>query len=322
MKSNFFQNLRGYLIFLVILIHATHMSNVVYENKILIIYRTLANVAVPVFIFLSGYFYNREKYHKNKKEYLSNKLIRLIKPLLLWNVVYFIINYKNLNLIDFFTFKSGAHLYYILVLIQLIIITPVIIKLKDNKKMLYIMLLITPIYLAIYRILWIAFNYVIPYHEFFFFGWSTYYILGIIYRENEAKIKVKNNKSLFLFFIILVSAYIYNVFMFSKFGYRISVSQMNNMNLIVSLAFIKLIVGFKNANFFNKRNILTIIGDYSFGIYFVHLIIVKIIEKIILVNQAIKAVTVASLVYVISFVIVYVFNKIFRGKLNNCLGLN
>lgn len=72
-------------------------------------------------------------------------------PFILWNIVYTVRNvlfssnveWKNV-LFDFLTGRAVAPLYYILVLFQLTLLTPYILK-KKNKKWMY---LITPIYLS------------------------------------------------------------------------------------------------------------------------------------------------------------------------------
>ena len=79
---------------------------------------------------------------------------RLLIPFIFWNIVYtaknilFVekIEWKSL-FFDFFTGRSAAPLYYILVLIQLTILTPVVIRRKDERtpKWLYA---VTPIYLT------------------------------------------------------------------------------------------------------------------------------------------------------------------------------
>ena len=67
MKNLYYQKLRAILILLVIFIHANYESTV-FNNYILIFVRTISNVGVAVFFFLSGYFFNKVKYSKNKKE--------------------------------------------------------------------------------------------------------------------------------------------------------------------------------------------------------------------------------------------------------------
>ena len=73
-------------------------------------------------------------------------------PFLLWDVIYTVKNvlfgdnveWKSV-LFDFLTGRAAAPLYYILVLFQLTLLTPFILK-KAGKKWLY---LITPVYLCL-----------------------------------------------------------------------------------------------------------------------------------------------------------------------------
>lgn len=97
---------------------------------------------------------NEIKVNENSFRYITNRGLRLIIPLLIYNVIYGIINYigcKNVIevLKNFIMLTTAAHLYYIVALFQLVILTPIIIKLMKNKKSKTILYSITPIYLII-----------------------------------------------------------------------------------------------------------------------------------------------------------------------------
>ena len=126
MKNQYFQTLRGILIMFVVAIHSITSSNNEICNLFYVICRTVFNIAVPFFLVLAGYFFNENKYNKNH-EYIYKKIIRLMVPLIIYNFIYFIFN-DNYNLKTLLTFSSAAHLYYIVVITQLIIITPILLK--------------------------------------------------------------------------------------------------------------------------------------------------------------------------------------------------
>lgn len=180
MKNLYFQKLRAILILLVIFIHANYES-AGFNNYILIFIRTISNIAVPTFFFLSGYFFNKNKYQNGGKEYINSKILRLLIPLLIWNALYFAVNYKNINICSFITFRTEGHLYFIVVLIQLILLTPHILKYENNKYLKWLIIFITPFFLLTHRILNLNFDYTIPLHEFYIFGWLIYYIVGLKY---------------------------------------------------------------------------------------------------------------------------------------------
>ena len=190
MKNNYIQKIRGLLILGVIFIHCMFQCENNLYNCIIIFIRTFCNLSVPIFIFLSAYFYNIQKYKNNPKSYVYQKIKRLIIPLLIWNLIYFIVNYNKLNFKDFITFDTAPQLYFILVLIQLIIITPLLIKGLKNKNIKILLFSITPICLILYRILSIFFHFTFPFYKLFFTNWLIYYLIGL-----EINMSKKNNNN-------------------------------------------------------------------------------------------------------------------------------
>ena len=152
-KSKYFQSIRGVCILAVILIHSLQFSDNIMANYLFIGIRSCINFCVAVFIFMAGYFTNINKFDNDKKGFYKTKFKRLVIPLLLWNLIYVSIKlicgkYENTySLIkSLFSFSSSAQLYYILVLIQLFILLPLIIKMLNNKRTKWILYTITPLY--------------------------------------------------------------------------------------------------------------------------------------------------------------------------------
>ena len=90
-RSLYIQKIRAILIIMVILIHSITTSESNINNYIIIMLRTACNIAVPCFFFISGYFFNVKKMQENKIKYLKEKIFRLLIPLLIWNIIYFVI---------------------------------------------------------------------------------------------------------------------------------------------------------------------------------------------------------------------------------------
>ena len=203
MKEVYFQKIRGILILGVVFIHCMFKCNNAIDNCIGIIIRTFCNLAVPTFVFLSAYFFNFQKYEKDSKKYLINKIKRLIIPLFLWNIIYYGLNYKNISIIDFITFETSAQLYYIVVLIQLILLTPLLNKGLKNSKIKFLLYSVTPVTLLLYRILCIGFNYTSPLYKLFFSHWLIYYLIGLE-AKNKKRINVSTKKNMLTLPIILI----------------------------------------------------------------------------------------------------------------------
>ena len=67
----------------------------------------------------------------------------------------------------------------------------------------------------------------------------------------------------------------------------------------------------------DKKNILSKIGDYSFGIFFIHMILLKVLKKglLLVVNDTLLVVILVSILTLISsYLIVCLCNKVFPKK--------
>lgn len=311
MKNQYFQTIRGILILFVIAIHSITSSNNEMCNLIYVFFKTILNVAVPFFLVLAGYFFNENKHNEDYK-YIFKKVIRLLIPLIIYNFIYFILIDRH-NIKNLLTFSSACHLYYIVVIIQLIILTPVLLK---HRKSLNILMIITPMYLLIYRITWIIKGgIVIPLHQYYFFAWSIYYVIGLLLRKYNISI---NKITLIISFIFSLT---YNIFIYKILGIEYALSQMNIINMIFSLMVAVYFINNKKDNI--KSNILSKFGDVSLGIYFIHLFIIGILNKIFSFVFFIPIVSTFLKIFVtivFSYGIIVVFKKITKNRFDKYLG--
>ena len=317
MKNFYFQKLRAILILFVIFIH-TNYESTNFNNYIIIFIRTIANVAVPIFFFLSGYFFNKNKYEKEKLKFLSLKIYRLLIPLLIWNLFYFIINYKKTTIKSFIICRTSGHLYFIVVLIKLVLLTPIILKIFNKNFFKWMLIILTPTYLFIYRFLNLNFSYMIPLHELYVFGWIIYYLLGLKYEEiKNYFLKLANNAYIYM----LMITYLFNIFIYNIYGFDFSLSQMNIVNMIFSIITISIIMS--RARKDKKENILSKIGDRAIGIYFIHNFILKIVKylfSMFILNDILKILLIVLFTYFISYYSIEWFSKITKGRFDKILG--
>lgn len=291
-KDNYFQEIRAIAIIFVITIHSLHeCTNEIYTQYNLIL-RQVINCCVAVFIFLSGYFVNIDKMQKKPKKYILERIKRVIIPTIVWYIIYMIVNYniyfKGVDIqeivIKILDGSYLGHLYYIIVLVQLILLTPIILKMM-NSNMKYLLIIITPIYLLIINILLIN-NYDIQITKAatLFPAWLIFYYLGL--KENINKKKERYTKSsLKLTIILLIIILIINI-VIKEFAYMhgveysICVTQIDILTMIYSIVTIKLIIKIKKIyNIDSKNKLLIEIGNYSFAIYLSHMLYIKIIKK-------------------------------------------
>ena len=211
-------------------------------NYVLIFIRTIANTAVPIFFFLSGYFFNKKKCDNNSGKYVGNKIKYLFIPLVIWDVIYFLINYDNATIKSLLTFRSGWQLYFIVVLIQLIFISPFILKYWHNKYFKTTILLITPISMIVHRALQLKFGFSVPLYQLSIFYWVIYYALGLEYDSIKSRIEKTTRRLrpgggiyMALFVCMLTIVYVYNILIYHVFGYGSALSQIDFMNMCFCL---------------------------------------------------------------------------------------
>ena len=143
-KSLYWQQIRTFCILAVIMIHCPNGTNLNQDSLqfwLYIILRSVVNFPVAVFFFMAGYFINRDKVKNNCTFFLLNRGVRLIIPYLIWSLVYESLSIVRGNSIDLFTIvkhlligKAASPFYYIVVLVQLTLLTPLLIKINGKYK--------------------------------------------------------------------------------------------------------------------------------------------------------------------------------------------
>lgn len=323
-ENRYIQFIRGILICIVIFIHCMSQSESIFINNLNIIIRSIINVGVPIFVILAGYFTKKEKVILNTKDYIVRRLKRLLIPLIIYSALYCLIRVftDKYNLIDciyrFITFSSVPHLYYIVVLLQLTLITPYIVKHENNKILMRALYFITPLYYIILGICEIFLNIDIPLYQYFFFGWIIYYLIGLRLQENKIKNFPKKQIILIIFTLtlsIVTNLSIYNI---DNKTYSYATSQLNIFNLLYVLSIVPLLIYLKKIY---RKNMLTNfieqIGDYSFSIYLIHYAIIILLKKIVEPNNfnfIFNYLILFGLTLIISYLISKLLNKIIYYK--------
>ena len=293
-----------------------------YEKEFVIL-RQIINFAVATFIFMAGYFVNvgtlsdKEFSYKN---WVVRRGTRLGVPFVIWSLLYsglsLLKNIHNNNRIDWIGFlyrfvigKSATPFYYIIVLMQLTVITPWLVKtVKQNNKFGKVLWLVTPVYL-VYVYIWTFIVGIQPrLYETFFPAWFGFYYLGIQARCGH-RVKCNGYAVIGMFLLSCVEA-----FGMQRLGFALGfcTSQITIGSFLYSVTIIGWILK-KNENG-NKRNrLLSKVGDCSYGIFFIHMIILMLVGRLIeFSNWYTYWILRFTLTILISFFIVYVSQKVLR----------
>ena len=173
--------------------------------------------------------------------------------------------------------KAATPFYYIVVLIQLTVITPWLVNVvKDSKTIKNFLWLITPCYL-LYIYVWnLTTGYSPRLYETLFPAWFGFYYLGINVRCG-LKLKCSGGKVLIAGAISCVE-----VLALRKLGMSVGfyTSQITVGSFLYSIAVIGWILKQSDTQGGNTKR-LGRIGDCSYGIFYVHMAVLTVIGKFI-----------------------------------------
>jgi len=332
-KDNYFQLLRGIAILSVVLIHSFNIKfNGNYSNDITqIIIRQLINFAVPLFLFLSGYFVKLEE-TQNPLKFIYTRLLRIIPPYLIWSITHAVIfpQYNPDNIIKkLFTGGTSMQLYFIIVLSQLIILTPIMVKTINNKVIKIFIFSITPITIICTYIYTFFTKQVFPYTFFPFTSWILFYYFGLLIRNLNISYDFFKSKLKLIIPIYVISisfSIVEGILIYNNLKlFDLAISQLKITSIITSFALILLTLSLKNSFTISSHNILSKIGDYSFGIFFIHSIFIMLFNTLnvskYINSQIIFTFIMFCIVSFLSFIIIALCRKTIGNKISsNVLG--
>ncbi|OQB14344.1 MAG: glucans biosynthesis protein [Firmicutes bacterium ADurb.Bin193] len=305
-KDSYFQSIRGICIICVVLIHcragALYLQNSdhIWNYHYWLILRQIINFAVAVFIFMAGYFTNIEKVKSQKMGYYLKRVTRLVIPFVIWSTFYTIINIAAngfkfdafKELINLFTGQSSTGLYFIVALIQLIILTPILIKRINKNYFKILCMLLAFVYLAsYYTSYYLSGSAYTSLFAYFFPAWLIYYYLGIYVRVSGKdylfgfKSKGKTDLSLGVLLVIISFAIsVTESYLLKSYAMPDSflVSQLKASNVLYSVCVINLILLIKKYMQPKTQKTLLTLGNNSFGIYFIHIFWLLVINNAIM----------------------------------------
>lgn len=309
-KSQYWQAIRGICIIAVIAIHCPAGINGI-DFNIWLWMRQIINFPVALFVFMSGYFVD---VNKVSWKWVKIRILRLLVPFLIWSTIY---SFRNALFLDksfkdlmfsFLVGKSTAPLYYILVLLQLTVLTPILVK-KINRWL----YLITPLFLMLIYLYNILTGNMPVFYETVFPAWLIFYILGMEARTGKFdKVNIRwwwigtaLLASFFEAYLILYlgcsSGFASSQIRFTTFAYSVLIA-------------LWLIQNRKEC----KYGFLSVMGDCSFGVFFLHMLVMWVMSKIISLFGInfwiVKWIMIHLSTTFISFTCVWMIRNLYRGK--------
>lgn len=211
-------------------------------------------------------------------------------PFIFWSLIYSMLscfisayNGNEINWIKLlgkiFLGKASAPFYYIVVLIQLTFLTPWLARIIKKKSIVSrILWFITPGYL-VFIYVW---NFIAKkqplFYETPFMAWFLFYYLGLQVRNG---MKLKCNLGFVIGTWILSC---FEAFALKMLGMEVGfyTSQITFGSFLYATAVIGLILKNAENNMLNKPSVIKKIGDCSYGIFYIHMLILSVVKCFII----------------------------------------
>ena len=299
---NYIHFFRGFAILVIVGIHCRisfRWGDHVFSKQLL---TTALDNGTILFVFISGFLFEYLRHKFQYTEYLKRKLKYVILPYLLVSILPILLKILDIHkgswIPDemvpdtwwqelFFYLRTGKHLgpfWFIPMISIFYLISPLLIKLDNRWFYTWILPVVVIASLFTYKFgfftdIWISFIYFIP-----------VYLFGMWAASNQEKLTSMSNQNFAILIVLYLSisiAEIAGIIQVPKIGSfeenaELPLFAFNSSKLrfyILSLILIRFFAMMNNRNL----PILRYLGDYSFGIYFIHIFfiigIVKALER-------------------------------------------
>lgn len=294
-----FDALRGIAIIAVVAMHAIPWQQ--YTNSVGLSCRQLLNFAVPAFLFMAGYWSAKKPISslEDYKQFLIKRFLRIAIPYLFWSVIY--LSYEDIKIHDFdlektlvvlLTGKASVQFYFIILIAQLYVLTPLLQYAARKWYGVALVFLLNMIYLLVQYPMYspVISSFAeprqlvhIPFHVLFL-SMVFFYQGGLLMRSHYSGASVPSTIRVAVLPAILLSAAISikEALMIVAHGgtWLAAISPLKYSSFAYSssiiLGFLALRKGFKN-----WPKLLVTIGRYSFGIFLVHMIVLRGVVKVL-----------------------------------------
>lgn len=328
---------RGFAILMIVLGHGLILlQNNIFLNKFFI---AVIGNGTGLFVFISGFLFYHIFYRRgfNLKKFMINKLKNVFLPYSVISIpalIYLVYKHERYQeiykqskiLYGILYYLSGQLLgstWYIPFAMLLFLSSPIFIRYINLKPKIQIMIILIsgilgmiigrPIYDLTFNVFQ-AFTYFFP-----------YYCMGIYTAINQEKI-IKELESRVIFLGILWGIFIcFQVKINMYFGVFKKLFEITDLDLmmiqkiIMCLFAIGVFKKLEDSNLKRVKNIFNLLGEYSFGIFFIHnyfyVIFYKILKALnIEALSLIESVLLGILNIVFSVISIYIIKKILKKK--------
>lgn len=321
-RNLYFDTLRGIAILMVVAIHtfiACEFDN--FQSICAISMREIFNVAVPLFLAISGFFIGLIKFESNYQiiTFWKKQIPKVYIPTLFWSIPYLTLAlYHQQSLLKnilVFLLCGYSIYYFIALIIQCYLLLPFIQKKMLNYAMGGVILSLSLICVAV-----ISYTSITRFPLIVFAGpvivWLIFFWIGVFLSRRERDYKIgKIFIGVLLSFVLMLieTKYRHEA---TGGGYGIKPSSFIFSFLMILLLFSKRIEHkYVKDKVINKA--LIVVGDYSFSIYLIHCFVITIVFHFVTISNWIVRWTI---VVAITMLFICLVRKVLPNKCLKIIG--
>lgn len=329
-----FNYLRAIACIAIIILHVHYAASLQYVKVISSQSYIISNIirncmmwAVPCFIMITGALLLNPQHAVSRKKiftkYIKKVLIALILFVFIYRIFDMIISPEGITaqgfalaITQFLTGSSWSPLWYLYMLIGLYLLLPIYRKIvfsskeDDIKYLLFVGLLFMSI-LPLTQLAGIKLNFTIHIASVY----PVYLFIG--YALSKRIIDIDNKKAVALLLcsllLIILTSYIRFIYNYQQLDLLLSYS--SPLNVLLSTAIFQLFVNAKQIQSKLIHKILLSLDQCSFSIYLVHIIFVKLLLRVFMINPykygMLGLLLLVIVILIFSWFISYIYWKIF-----------
>ena len=298
-----------------------------FEWKVFNIYDSFARFSVPVFVMISGCLFLDNKKELTMKKLYFHNILRIITAYIFWAILYAIeplIFGQEISLKDTLVriIEGSYHMWFMFMIVGLYIVTPILRKIVEDKKVTeyflitaLIFTIIIPEILGLLHITKLSQTYS-KLNITITLGYSCYFILG--YYLSKKELKKKNEILIYLLGILgFIATAVISQIITNKTGKAYGhYSYFYTGVMLEAIAVFILVKNIASKIKLNEKmkNIIYNISRNSFGVYLSHILVMEILQargiSTILFNPIFSVPIISVLVFIISNIISEIIHHI------------
>ncbi|PKH70108.1 hypothetical protein CXF96_08435 [Stenotrophomonas sp. Betaine-02u-21] len=257
-----------------------------------LIIRQVVNFAVPLFFALSGYFAGNLA-AGSPIDYYVKRIGRVFWPYAVWTIAYLCIRALDeqvsiLTVVKGFIFGTGIGIgYFVVVLLQFILLTPILLAIKTPSRHLGTMLTI--------MLMGLSFTYCFPalqpdhpissfpFYALPFFVWYPFYHLGLFISRYKSEGEIQEIPAHVIWIALAITAifaFLESLYWLLDGGGKFATSQLKASNFLYAIALFVAAIRFERSNsMLHRSRALAWLGANSFAIYLIHMLLLAPIAR-------------------------------------------